>query len=78
MTSPLPSVDIIIPTYNQTDFLREALQSVVDQDYEHWNALVINNLSTDHTRAVVEDFKDPRINIIDFANDGVIAASRNI
>lgn len=78
MTSPLPSVDIIIPTYNQADFLREALQSVADQDYEHWNALVINNLSTDHTRAVVEDFKDSRINIIDFANDGVIAASRNI
>lgn len=78
MTSPLPSVDIIIPTYNQADFLREALQSVIHQDYEHWNALVINNLSTDHTRAVVEAFKDPRIKIIDFANDGVIAASRNV
>lgn len=77
MNTP-PIVDVIIPTFNQADFLREALQSVLAQDYQHWNALVINNLSTDHTTSVLEEFRDPRITAINFANGGVIAASRNI
>ena len=72
------SVQVIIPTYNQADLLREALQSVVAQDYPNWTAVVINNMSSDHTRSVVADIHDSRISEIDFANQGIIAASRNI
>lgn len=81
MTSPTdgtPTVDVIIPTYNQAEFLHDALQSVVTQDVSNWNALVINNMSTDHTKAVVDNFKDPRISMLDFSNRGIIAASRNL
>ena len=81
MTSPTdrtPTVDVIIPTYNQAEFLHDALQSVVAQDFSNWNALVVNNMSTDHTKAVVDNFKDPRISILDFSNRGIIAASRNL
>jgi GT2 family glycosyltransferase len=70
-------VEIIIPTFNQADFLRQALQSVVDQEFSDWKATVINNMSTDHTREVVVEFDSPRIRIVDFPNYGVIAASRN-
>jgi len=70
-------VEVIIPTYNQADFLREALQSVLAQDFTDWKATVVNNMSTDHTHAVVAEFANPRIRIIDFANHGVIAAARN-
>ena len=78
MNPQTPTVDVVIPTYNQAEYLRKALQSLVDQEFHDWNALVVNNMSTDNTRAVVEEFNDPRINVIDFANHGVIAASRNI
>lgn len=71
-------VEVVIPTYNQADFLREALRSVVVQDYGNWHVTVVNNLSTDHTRTVVHEFADQRIEIVDFANHGVIAASRNL
>ena len=71
-------VAVVIPTYNQADFLREALRSVIAQDYGSWNVTVVNNFSTDHTRDVVREFADQRIEIVDFANKGVIAASRNL
>ena len=72
------AVEVIIPTYNQADFLREALQSVIAQDFSDWHVLVVNNFSTDHTHGVVGDIADPRIDIVDFANNGVIASSRNL
>ncbi|MEY5039452.1 MAG: hypothetical protein RLZZ48_221 [Actinomycetota bacterium] len=77
MNDTAARVEVIIPTYNQADFLREALQSVLDQDFTDWKITVVNNMSTDHTRDVVTEFADPRIRIVDFANHGVIAASRN-
>jgi teichuronic acid biosynthesis glycosyltransferase TuaG len=78
MSSHPPLVTVVIPTYNQADFLREALQSVVNQDFADWQAVVVNNHSSDHTKDVVAEIADPRIQIIDFNNEGVIAASRNL
>jgi glycosyltransferase involved in cell wall biosynthesis len=77
-TEMTPTVDVIIPTYNQAAFLHDALQSVAAQDFSNWNALVINNMSTDDTQTVVDSFKEPRISMLDFSNDGIIAASRNL
>lgn len=76
--SGAPLVSIVIPTYNQADLLREALDSVRAQTFGDWEAIVVNNHSTDHTRQVVEAYGDPRFTLIDFANHGIIAASRNV
>jgi glycosyltransferase involved in cell wall biosynthesis len=70
-------VDIVIPTYNHARFLGEALRSVIGQTMESWRAIIVNNFSTDDTHDVVASFADPRIGIVDFANHGIIAASRN-
>ena len=78
MSSHPPLVTIVIPTYNQADFLREALQSVVNQDLADWQAVVVNNHSSDHTKDVVAEIADSRIRIIDFNNEGVISASCNL
>jgi glycosyltransferase involved in cell wall biosynthesis len=72
-----PVVSVVIPTYNQADFLTNALISVRDQDFNNWEAIVIDNYSEDHTRSAVEAFGDPRIHYIPFHNHGIIAASRN-
>lgn len=80
MTKPgaiKPAVAIIIPTYNHANFLREALLSIVAQTFTNWEAIVVNNFSQDDTVAVVREFDDPRITIVNFANRGIIAASRN-
>ena len=70
-------VSVVIPTYNHADFLRQALQSVIDQTYPHWEAIVVDNHSTDHTDEVLRAFPDPRIRVIRIHNNRVIAASRN-
>lgn len=76
MTTPM--ISIVIPTYNQADWLREALDSVLAQDFTDWEAIVINNFSDDHTEEVVQSFADPRVQLVNFANHGIIAASRNV
>jgi glycosyltransferase involved in cell wall biosynthesis len=72
-----PLVSIVIPTYNHAPMLQRALATVIEQTYQNWNAIVVNNFSTDNTLEVVAAFNDPRIQCVNFRNNGVIAASRN-
>ncbi len=72
-----PLVSVVIPTYNHARFLGRALQSVLDQTYAHWEAIVIDNHSTDNTDEVMASFTDPRITYLKIHNNGVIAVSRN-
>ena len=75
--SDQPFVTVVIPTFNHAKLLRRALDSVVAQTFDNWEAIVINNFSTDETIKVVESYQDDRIKLINFKNNGVIAASRN-
>jgi glycosyltransferase involved in cell wall biosynthesis len=72
-----PYVSVVIPTYNHAKLLKKALDSVMAQTFEDWEAIVVNNFSADNTIEVVNSFADPRIKILNFSNNGVIAASRN-
>lgn len=72
-----PLVSVVIPTYNHARYLGRALQSVLDQTYSNWEAIVIDNHSTDNTDEVMASFSDPRISYLKIRNNGVIAASRN-
>jgi glycosyltransferase involved in cell wall biosynthesis len=76
LTAP-PLVSVVIPTYNHAHFLNHALQSVLDQSYTHWEAIVIDNNSRDNTDEVMQRFTDQRITYLKIHNNGVIAASRN-
>ena len=75
--SHLPVITVVIPTYNHAHFLGDALDSLCAQTYTKWEAIVVNNFSDDNTIVVVESYKDPRIILENFSNNGVIAASRN-
>jgi glycosyltransferase involved in cell wall biosynthesis len=72
-----PLVSIVIPTYNHAPMLQRALETVIEQSYQNWNAIVVNNFSTDNTLEIVAKFNDPRIQCVNFHNNGVIGASRN-
>lgn len=49
-------VSILMPTYNDADTLSEALESIVNQDYQNWELIIINDGSTDRTEEVVKLF----------------------
>ena len=72
-----PLVSVIIPTYNHAHCLGRALESVLAQSYGNWEAIVIDNHSSDNTDEVLSCFADPRIRVLKIHNHGVIAASRN-
>lgn len=67
-------VSIIIPTYNHAQFLVEAASSVMAQTYCDWEAIIIDDGSTDNTVEVADSFHDPRICYIYQKNRGLSTA----
>ena len=74
----IPIVSIIIPTYNHAKFISKALQSIIDQTFKKWEAIIIDNNSTDDTDKILKKFSDNRIKCLKINNNGVIAKSRNL
>jgi glycosyltransferase involved in cell wall biosynthesis len=67
MPESQPLVSVVMPVYNGEAFLREAIRSVLAQTYQHFDVTVVNNRSTDGTRAIAAEFAaaDPRVRIHD-------------
>jgi glycosyltransferase involved in cell wall biosynthesis len=70
----MPRVSVVIPTYNHAHYLPYAVQSVLRQTYADWEAIVVDDGSTDDTADVVARFTDPRIRYIYQENQGLPAA----
>lgn len=77
MDNTAPFFSIVIPTYNHAHFMKRCLDGLINQTYDNWEAIVINNFSEDNTIEIVEGYNDPRIRLINNANGGIIAVSRN-
>src|SRR5262245_18204916 len=73
-----PSVSIVIPTYNRANLIARSLQSVLDQSYEDFEILVIDDGSTDQTAAVVAGFRDQRIIYTRLARNSGAGGARNV
>lgn len=72
-----PKVSVIIPAYNQADYLGAAIQSVLNQTYQQVELIVVNDASPDHTRTVVQQFPDPRLIYIEHPENRHLAVTRN-
>lgn len=69
-----PLVSIAIPCYNCSAFVKEAVRSVINQTYQNWELLIIDDGSKDNTLEVLNEFNDSRITVIsDGANKGLPA-----
>ena len=77
MSSLNPKVSVIVPTFNQGHFLREAINSVLAQTLLEWELIIVDNFSIDSTSEIVLSFADSRIRYKRFRNHGVIGRSRN-
>ncbi len=60
----MPRVTVLMPTYNVAPYVREAIDSVMQQTYSDFELLVIDDCSTDNTIEVVRSIDDPRIRIV--------------
>ena len=73
--SSLPLVSLLIPTYNGEKFIRETLNSVLDQSLKDWEVIVMDDASKDRTISIAREFNDPRIRV--FANEDNVGAQAN-
>ena len=71
-----PFFSVLVPTYNQANYLSEALDSLINQTYDDWEAIVVNDGSADDTLEVMACYaaKDNRIRTFHKQNGGVASA----
>jgi glycosyltransferase involved in cell wall biosynthesis len=68
----IPRVSIIMPIYNAQEFLKEAIDSILNQTFGDFELLLINDGSTDQSKDVIEQYgNDPRIRIFHKKNEGI-------
>ncbi|MDR2782027.1 MAG: glycosyltransferase, partial [Holosporaceae bacterium] len=73
-----PKISVIIPIYNTERFLRECLDSILNQTFTDFEMICVNDESTDHCLKILQEYakKDKRVVVITQKNAGM-AAARN-
>lgn len=56
-----PVISVIMPVYNAATYLREAIESVLNQTYRDFEFIIINDGSTDNSEEIIKSYTDPRI-----------------
>lgn len=70
-------VSIVIPVYNAEKYITETVDSVLQQSYEDWELLLVEDGSADDTVKVISEFTDERIRIILLPSNQGAARARN-
>ena len=75
----MPKVSVIIPVYNVEPYLRRCLDSVIHQTLSDIEIICINDCSPDNSLAILQEYaaKDPRVKVIDFAENKGVSVARN-
>ena len=74
--SHVPAVSVILTAYNSSDFIADSIQSVLDQSFQDFELIVVDDGSTDHTWSLVNSFDNEQIRPFQKENGGA-AAGRN-
>lgn len=74
-----PSISVVMPVYNGGRYLRQALASIRWQTFSDWEAICVNDGSTDNSLEILKQFAavDTRFRIINQANAGIVEALNN-
>ena len=72
-----PTVSVIIPTYNRANLIDKSILSVLNQTYDDFELIIIDDGSTDNTADVINGFDDERIRYIRHETNKGLAAARN-
>ncbi len=72
----MPFFSVIIPVYNKANFVEKTIQSVLNQTFQDFEIVIINDGSTDESENIILKIKDPRLKYFTTNNNGV-ARARN-
>lgn len=73
-------VSVITPTFNAEKYIRATLQSVLNQSYQNWEMILVDDASTDRTVSIIEEFaqKDNRIKLFQLTENSGNGFARNV
>src|SRR3989344_7907586 len=60
-----PMVTVLMPVYNGERYLRQYIESILNQAYKDYELLIIDDASTDTSRKIIHSYHDPRIRLIE-------------
>ncbi len=70
-------VSIIMPSYNTAKYIKDSINSVIEQTYKNWELIIVDDCSSDNTDEVVKQFNDDRIKYFKNETNSGAAVSRN-
>jgi len=78
MNHPSPKISVIITTYNRPDLLKRAIESVLNQNYDDFECVVVDDYSsTRKAKEIVESFGDDRLSYTRHNSNQGLSAARN-
>ena len=79
MTTKQPLISIVLPVYNGEQDLAQAIQSVLDQTYPHWELLIVDDASSDNTPQIAQRYAetDTRIRYLRHTQNKKLPAALN-
>ena len=69
-----PKVSIVVPVYNAQESLSNCIYSILDQSYDNFELIIVDDGSTDESKKIYESIKDKRIKAIYQENSGASSA----
>ncbi|MDN6730692.1 MAG: glycosyltransferase family 2 protein [Atopostipes suicloacalis] len=70
-------ISIIMPTYNAVKYISETIESILDQTYENWELIIVDDCSVDETISVIGSYTDDRIRLVKLSENKGAAIARN-
>ena len=79
MANDFPVITVIMPVFNSEMFLKDAIDSVINQTFKDWELICVNDGSSDNSLSILREYEalDNRITVFDQKNSGTASAARN-
>lgn len=76
----MPVVSIVLPTYNGERFIKDSIESVINQTFSDWELIIVNDCSTDNTLNIANQYakNDNRITVVSNEHNMKLPASLNV
>jgi glycosyltransferase involved in cell wall biosynthesis len=72
-----PMISVIMPVYNAGEYVKEAIESILNQTYSDWELIIIDDCSTDNSVEIIQSFHDKRIVLLKNEINSGIAKTSN-
>lgn len=73
----MPKVSVIVTTYNRKEYLAETIQSILNQTFQDFELIVVDNYSNYDFFGLMKSFNSEKITAFQNQNNGIIAVNRN-